>query len=68
MATRRNSRNTAKYESYTEAWRRIKAAQEKEFFLEAIVIEESIISDRLVSYLSRPGSRNPLIKKRIAIT
>ncbi len=42
--------NAAKYESYREAWSRIDAACENQFFLEAITIEESIISDRIISY------------------
>ncbi|MBD2175623.1 hypothetical protein H6F42_01655 [Pseudanabaena sp. FACHB-1998] len=52
--------NVNKYESYREAWSRIKLAQENHFFLEAITIQESIISDRLISFLSRPESPNPL--------
>ncbi|PZO44114.1 MAG: hypothetical protein DCF19_02590 [Pseudanabaena frigida] len=56
--------NVNKYESYREAWSRIKLAQENHFFLEAITIQESIISDRLISFLSRPESSNPLYKKR----
>lgn len=43
--------NTKKYDKYREAWTRIKRAQRNSFFLEAITIEESIISDRLSSYL-----------------
>ncbi|WP_319422913.1 hypothetical protein [Pleurocapsa sp. FMAR1] len=43
--------NTEKYNSYREAWSRIKLAQEHGFYLEAIAIQESIISDRLISYL-----------------
>ncbi|NJM48932.1 MAG: hypothetical protein HC860_24505 [Alkalinema sp. RU_4_3] len=35
--------NVNKYESYREAWSRIKHAQENGFFLEAITIQESII-------------------------
>jgi hypothetical protein len=54
--------NSTKYESYREAWSRIKLAQENHFFLEAIAIQESIISDRLFSFLSRPTSPNPLSK------
>jgi hypothetical protein len=42
--------NTAKYLAYREAWTRIKEAQKQGFYLEAITIEESIISDRLSSY------------------
>ncbi|KAM3099670.1 hypothetical protein ACKFKG_02930 [Phormidesmis sp. 146-35] len=51
--------NARKFESYREAWSRIKLAQESHFFLEAITIQESIISDRLVSFLSRPTASKP---------
>jgi hypothetical protein len=54
--------NFEKYESYREAWVRIKQAQENNFFLEAITIQESIISDRLISFLSRPGASNSFAK------
>ena len=47
--------NVAKYESYKEAWARIQQAQEAGFYLEALVIEESIIADRLTSYLTASG-------------
>lgn len=47
--------NAAKYESYKEAWARIRQALEAGFYLEAIVIEESIIADRLTSYLTACG-------------
>jgi len=43
--------NVAKYLSYREAWSRIKTAQEHGFYLEAVTLEESIIADRLISYL-----------------
>ena len=46
-----NTGNTNKYLSYKEAWTRIKLAQEEGFYLEAVTIVESIISDRLISYL-----------------
>ncbi|MBN8563538.1 MAG: hypothetical protein J0L70_23650 [Leptolyngbya sp. UWPOB_LEPTO1] len=52
--------NVRKHDSYREAWERIRAAQENNFFLEAITIQESIISDRLISYLSGSTVRNPL--------
>jgi hypothetical protein len=44
-------KNISKQLSYTEAWRRINAATEAGFDLEAITIGESIISDRLLSYV-----------------
>lgn len=43
--------NARKYYRYQEAWRRIKRAQEEEFFLEVVTIAESIITDRLISRL-----------------
>ncbi len=56
--------NSSKYDSYREAWSRIQLAQDNGFFLEAITIQESIISDRLISYLSRPTASNPLLKDK----
>ena len=56
--------NADKYESYREAWSRIKLAQENHFFLEAITIQESIISDRLISLLTRLGALKPLAQQR----
>lgn len=52
-----------KYESYREAWSRIKLAQENHFFLEAITIQESIISDRLISFLTQTAPK-PLTKNK----
>jgi hypothetical protein len=46
------SGNIKKYFSYREAWTRIKESQEQGFYLEAVTLAESIISDRLISYLS----------------
>jgi len=43
--------NATKYLSYTEAWTRIKLARQEGFFFEAIALEESMITDRLISYL-----------------
>ncbi len=43
--------NIKKYLSYREAWTRIKQAQQQGFYLEAVTLTESIISDRLISYL-----------------
>ncbi len=45
--------NSAKYLSYREAWARIRMASKSGYFLEAVTIEESIISDRLLSYLEK---------------
>lgn len=41
----------AKFLSYAEAWARIRAARKHGFFLEAVTIQESIISDRLTSFV-----------------
>ena len=43
--------NANKYFSYSEAWVRIKKARGYGFYLEAVTLEESIIADRLVSFL-----------------
>lgn len=45
------AKNTAKYLSFAEAWRRIKAATEGDFYFEVVTLCESIISDRLLSYV-----------------
>lgn len=47
--------NKVKYDAYTEAFARIKAANESNFFLEAVAIQEAIISDRLKSHLGHLG-------------
>lgn len=47
--------NATKHDSYREAWSRIEWAQREKFYLEAIAIEESIISDRLLSFLVGVG-------------
>jgi len=41
----------AKFLSYAEAWARIRAARKHGFFLEAVTSQESIISDRLTSFV-----------------
>jgi hypothetical protein len=43
--------NAAKHLSYREAWARIGAAQGHGFYLEAVTLVESMITDRLISYL-----------------
>ena len=47
--------NKVKYDAYTKAFARIKAANESNFFLEAVAIQEAIISDRLKSHLGHLG-------------
>jgi uncharacterized protein Usg len=51
--------NAAKYLSYREAWTRIRSAQVKGYYLEAVTLEESIISDRLIGYLIGVGAIQP---------
>ena len=43
--------NVSLHERYVEAWKRINNSIEAGFFFEAIAIEESIISNRLTSFL-----------------
>lgn len=57
------SKNYAKHASYDWAFKRIADATQKKFFLEATTVAESIISDRLLSFLKREG-RNPKLSKR----
>lgn len=45
------SKNMTKYESYKFAFDRIEEALNENFPFEAIVLEESIITDRLQSFL-----------------
>lgn len=49
------SGNQQKFNSYREAWTRISEARAQGFYLEAVVIQESIIADRLQSYLLASG-------------
>ncbi len=43
--------NKAKYLSYSEAWRRIERAVAAGFYFEAVTLQESIIADRLLSFV-----------------
>lgn len=45
------NKNHAKHLSYTEGWRRIKLAYEHEHYFEVVTLCESMISDRLLSYV-----------------
>jgi len=54
--------NKQKYLAYREAFARIKESHENGFYLEAIAIEESIITDRIISYLKRPNAPSQLKK------
>lgn len=51
--------NGAKFLCYREAWTRIEEALQQGFFLEAVAIEESIIWDRITSYLHDHGKTVP---------
>jgi hypothetical protein len=45
-------KNITKYESYKYAFERLQEALDQEFFLEAVMIAESIVAERLLSYLT----------------
>ena len=47
--------NAAEYFSYAEAWVRIREARGSGFHLEAVTLQESIIADRLLSFLVCAG-------------
>ena len=47
--------NANKYLRYREAWTRIKEAMNDGYYFEAVTLEESIICDRLISYLEGRG-------------
>lgn len=47
--------NKIKYHSYKAAYSRMNLAMKSGFYLEAIAIQESIISDRLLSFAVRSG-------------
>ncbi len=53
-------KNTAKYLSYEEAWRRIDSAKAGGFFFEVVTICESIISDRLLSFVKGVSQANDI--------
>jgi len=48
-------KNYTKYESYRFAFDQIDRAIKDGYFLEAITIEESILADRLISFLQLKG-------------
>jgi|SRR5579871_1003630 len=47
--------NINQYFSYREAWGRIRRAKGHGYYLEAVTLEESIIADRLISFLVSAG-------------
>ena len=48
-------KNYYKFYSYRYAYSQMKKAMEGKFYLEAITIQESIITDRLLSFVIRKG-------------
>lgn len=50
------SDNQAKRVRYATAWKRIETAKAKGFYLEAVTLCESIMSDRLLSYVHKVNS------------
>lgn len=58
-------KNYPKYDSYRNAIEQINAAISARFFLEAITIEESILSDRLLRFCRDYGFNTPL--KRVTL-
>jgi hypothetical protein len=59
------AKNTEKYWRHREAWRRIKSATEGGFYFEVVTLCESIISDRLLSYVR---GANPKSKANVKNT
>ena len=53
-------KNAPKYQSYKEAWRRIDSAMAGGFFFEVVTICESIISDRLLSFVKGVSQANDI--------
>jgi len=51
MSKEARKKNLEKAMSYAEAWRRIRDAQAAGFYFEVVTLCESIISDRLLSYI-----------------
>ena len=62
------SGNEAKFLSYREAWARIKLATKQGFYLEAVTIEESIVSDRMLSFLQKSCGVIPKGHPQLAAT
>lgn len=51
LPDRPKPKNMPKYLSYKAAWERIATSIESEYYLEAVALCESIISDRLISFV-----------------
>jgi len=52
-------KNMNQYWRHREAWKRIESANEAEYYFEVVTLCESVISDRLLSYI---GGVNPQIQ------
>lgn len=52
--------NTSKGNSYAEAWRRVKNANQEGYYFETVTICESLISDRLLSFATGFSSNNKI--------
>ena len=59
------AKNKRKYESYRYSFHRINEAIKAKFFLEAVMIEESLISDRILSVLARNNRLSEKELKRL---
>jgi hypothetical protein len=59
------TKNMRKFLSYAEAWRRIAAATEDGYYFEVVTLCESIIADRLLSYVT---GVNPKSKATVTTT
>jgi hypothetical protein len=64
--SKNKKKNLRKYFSYKEAFKRIKSGINKGYYLEAITIEEGIITDRLISSLYGKGFINNLTMHNIS--
>jgi hypothetical protein len=66
MTMDKNIPNSTKKESYTYAFKQINIAIKATFYLEAITLCESIISDRLLSHLKGVGIKKLKLKTSLA--
>ena len=62
MATKQVKGNAKKYASYVYAFKQIDKALNDKYYLEALTLCESIISDRLLSYLRGVGVKGLNVK------
>ena len=55
--------NVSKADSYREAYSRIKSAMNEHYYVEAMALMESVIADRILSYLVGACGLSPLTEK-----